>query len=168
VPRTRSERRRLQSADQDRRVLDAFDVRDVDLLAVRVRTVAAFGPPAPPECGRRDDGDALGEHDHRRPHGDPARVVASAVDRVEDPAARVFAALLLAEDRLTRPLACEPRAQGRLDGTVGLRDGCQVGLRLDTEIERAEPCERDRVSVVGERQGELEVGAHRPASLASL
>jgi hypothetical protein len=63
---------------------------------------------------------------------------------------------------LAGPLAGEPSAQGGLDGAVGLGNGRQVGLRLDAEISGAESSQRDRVGVVGEGEGELEVGAHRP------
>ena len=47
-----------------------------------------------------------------------------------------------------------------LDLAVGLGHGCPVGLRLDDEVARAEPAERERVGRVGQAQRELEVRAH--------
>ena len=73
------------------------------------------------------------------------------------------AAALLAEDGLARTFALDPRAQPLLDGGVGIRDRRQVGLRLDAEIARAEPRQRDRVCVVREREREGEVGVHAPS-----
>ena len=73
----------------------------------RERAAAAHGPPAPAERGGRDDADAVGEGDQRRPDRDPARVVPGPVDRVEDPAARVV-------DRpLPRRARARPGARGR-------------------------------------------------------
>ena len=53
-------------------------------------------------------------------------------------------------------------AELHLDRPVDLGHGGEIGLRLDDEPCGTEAGERDRVGRVGEREGELEVGAHGP------
>ena len=56
----------------------------------------------------------------------------------------------------------DPLPQRPLDGAVGVGDRRQVGLRLDAQIGGAEAGERQRVGVVCEREGEVEIGVHAP------
>ena len=146
-------------------VLEPRDLRDADRLAVRERAAAARRPPAPPERGRRDDRDLVLERDQRREERDPAHVVLRRVDRVHDPAASValVVAVLLADDHVVGPLAREHGADRLLDGLVGLRDGRQVGLRLDAQVGRAEARERELVGRVRERESQVEVRRHAPS-----
>src|SRR5205814_6263829 len=101
--------------------------------------------------------------DRQTPH-----VVARAVDRIDDPpyrrvpAAPVPAARLLAEHRLTAPALPDSRAHRLLGGAVRLRHRSQIRLRLDTQIERTEARERDRVGGVRKLVREAEVGLHGP------
>ena len=94
---------------RDDAVLDPVDRRDADRLAVRrERALAARGPPAAAERGRRDDRGvepALAlEREQRRPDRDAAHVVPRAVDRVDDPAdVAAVVAELLAEHALAGP-----------------------------------------------------------------
>jgi hypothetical protein len=120
-----------------------------------------------PECRRRDDRThdvavAL-EREERCPDGDAAQEVPRPVDRVDDPARRrPVVAFLLAENTLAATVARNPFAQCTLDGSVGVRNRAPVRLRLDTEVRRAEARERQRVGVVGEREGEGEVVGDAP------
>ena len=164
-------RERLLEREAEDGVLGPVHRGDVDTIASGVRAAAPLGPPAPVEGRRGDDAErdpsVLLERDQRRPHRDPARVVARPVDRVDDPAAppRARRTLLLAQDRVPPPLDAQHRPHLVLDRPVGLRDRRPVGLRLDQEVTGAKAPERDRVGRVGEPQRELEVRAHaRPAS----
>ena len=146
----------------ERRVLDPADRGDVDPAVVAVGALAARRPPALAERRGGRDADhrpavAL-ERDERRPDRDPADEVPRAVDRVDDPTrVRLLAAALLAEEALGRPPLCDRRPQRLLDRVVGVRDGRQVGLLVDTQIRGAEPRQRERVGEVGElvREGEI-------------
>ena len=116
VPRAPRERRHVVlDRERENGLLDSGDRRDVHGLAVRERTGPALGPPAASKRRRRDDADShdrvLLERDQRRPHRDPARVVARPVDRVDDPATRARAdrALLLTEDRVVGPSSASIR-----------------------------------------------------------
>ncbi len=173
VPRRGGERRnRLFDREREHGVLDVPHCRDVDAIAVRPGAAAALGMPAAVECGSRDDTQAqltvLLEGDQGRPDGDAARVVAGAVDRVDDPAAPAPAGdpELLAEHAVARALGRESLADRRLDRSVGLRDRGQVGLRLDVQVARAKTAERDGIGRVGERESESKVGAHASPDLS--
>ena len=61
----------------------------------------------------------------------------------------------------------QDRAELALDLAVGLGHGCPVGLRLDDEVARAEPAERERVGRVRQPQRELGSGP-TPALLVDL
>jgi hypothetical protein len=119
------------------------------------------------EGGCRDDTELDAtlnlEGDQARPYRDAPRVVARAVDRVDQPtpAPGTRRARLLAEDRVTASLLVEDVAKLRFDGAIGLGHGRPIGLGLDDEITGTEPMEGDRVGRVREPQRELEVRAHR-------
>jgi hypothetical protein len=118
------------------------------------------------ERGRRHDAQhdppAFLEGDQARPHRDAARVVARAVDRVDQPASppRAGLAALLAEDRVAAPLRPEDRAELVLDRLVCLGHRRPVGLRVNDEVTGPEAAERDRVGGVREPQRELEIRGH--------
>ena len=64
---------------------------------------------------------------------------------------------LLAEDPVAWAVALDRRADGLLDGLVGVGDGGQVRLAGDHEVVGAEPCHRDGVCRVSETERELKV-----------
>ena len=169
VPRER--RDRLLEREREHGILDLAYCRDADAIVVDPGPSSPLGVPAAMERRRRDDTEqdlpVLLQRDQGRPHRDPPRVVARAVDRVDDPAsaAACRGAELLPEQPVVGTLFREPLSDRRLDGTVGLGHGRQVGLRLDVQIPGAEAPERDRVRRVGEREGQCKVGAHRAPTL---
>ena len=143
------------------------DRRHADGLATGECPRSSLRPPPAPERRRRDDAEAddprLLERDERRPDRDPARIVPSPVDGVEDPAARAPGrrAVLFPEDRVSRALGREQPSQLGLHRAIGLGDGREVGLRLDREA-RAEVRQGDRVRCVCEPERECQIGAHTP------
>ena len=164
----REARQRPLEREAEDSVLDAPDRRDVDAVAAGIGARASLGPPAPAEGRSRDEAHTelavLLERDQRRPHGHAARVVASAVDGVDDPpaSARAAGTVLLAEHRVPWPLAPQSLSDRRLHGGVRLGHGGRVGLRAHDEVARPEACRRDRVGGVCEGVGEREVGRHLP------
>ena len=123
----RSPARSFSIANESTELLDGRDRGDVDPLSVRERSCSALGPPATcraraPRRRRARRRRSILERDQRRPDRDAARVVPRAVDRVDDPAPRAPArgALLLAQDRVVRPLrprgfaGARPRRRDRL------------------------------------------------------
>jgi len=88
----------------------------------------------------RDDDTVALESQQRRPDRDAPDVRLRPVDRVDDPL-RVASVVseLLAVDALATPRRCDDRADRLLGRTVGVRDRRQVGLRVDVEVECAEP-----------------------------
>ena len=101
------------------------------------------------------------ERDEGRPDRDAARVVARAVDRIDEPAARARAlgALLFSQDRVAGAFVGEDAAKLGFDRAIRLGHRSKVGLRLDASPERKRR-KRECVGSVGESERELEVGAH--------
>ena len=101
------------------------------------------------------------EREQRRPRRDAAHVVPRAVDRVDDPArgAAVVAELLAEHALAVRARATRSRMASSAARSAS-RDRRQVGLRLDSQVERAEPRERDRVGGIGKLVREAKIGAH--------
>src|SRR5438132_4916312 len=113
----------------------------------------------------------MGERQERGPHRHSTDVVDRAVDRVDDPL-RVAAVVaeLLAEYTLAATRRCDQRANRLFRCPVGFRHRREVRLRVDAQVERAEPCRGQRVRRVRQREREGEVGVHsnaRPAASTS-
>ena len=72
------------------------------------------------------------ECEQRCPHRNAPHVVPGSVDRIDDPADRAAAVSeLLAEHLLAGTIPFDERANPLLGIAVGLRDGREVGLRVD-------------------------------------
>ena len=71
---------------------------------------------------------------------------------------------LLADDPVLAALGAQPGDDGGLRGAVDLGDLCAVNLVVDREVPIVERRECDRVGLVGQCQGELELGVHAGAT----
>jgi hypothetical protein len=137
VPGRRLERDQIAPVGGgDGGVGEVGDSGDANPLAVPERALPPACPPAVSERGRRDDSARdlffTLERDQGRPDRDAAREVPRPVDRVDDPPDRsAVVSLLLAEDAFAGPALGDPVAERTLDGPVGVRDRCQVRLRVD-------------------------------------
>ena len=161
----------VQGRIRQERLAQVTHRRDVDgrpLIDARPGPcpVATCRPPAPVQGRCRDDRGnhlvALGQGDEGGPHRNPAGIVRSTVDGVDDPASRPGTGVgpLLTVDGIAGSGCRDDASCGILHGQIGVGHLAVVRLVVDAQVAGPEPSQRQGIGLIGNPVGQGKIVKH--------